>query len=475
MATTTYDLVILGGGTGGYVTAIQAAHQGLKTAIVEKANLGGTCLHKGCIPTKALLKSAAVFQEVQHAGEFGVETTGSIFSFKKAIQRKNKIVQTLHNGVKHLVKKNQIDVYNGYGRILGSSIFSPVAGSISVEYSSDKENDILIPKNVIIATGSSPAALPGMKVDGEFVITSDELLELDHLPDSILIVGGGVIGLEWASFLHDVGVRVTIIEALDRILPDFDAEIVHTFKQTFKRKGIEIIEQAVIDPTAVEAGEHIKVTYNRKGQQLTATADKILLAVGRKANTSDMGLENTEIELDEKEFIRVNEFYQTNESHIYAIGDVIGGRQLAHVATLEGRKAVEHITGKSGSVIRETEIPSCIYGSPEIAMIGMTEEEAASKGFSVKKETVAFPSIGKAHVNGNTEGFIKMLIDRTTDDILGIHMIGNQVTELVGQASMAKYFDGSSLELSEAVYPHPSLSEVFGEVSSAIQGRKIHG
>ncbi|UOQ47504.1 dihydrolipoyl dehydrogenase [Gracilibacillus caseinilyticus] len=470
-----YDLVILGGGTGGYMTAIRAVQLGLKTAVVEKEALGGTCLHKGCIPTKALLKSASVFQQVKSAATFGVETSEPTFNLMQAIERKDNIVASLHEGVTHLMKTNRIDVYEGYGRILGPSIFSPIAGTISVEYDDDRENDLLIPKNVVIATGSSPAVLPSIKSDHEDILTSDDLVNLTELPASIVIVGGGVIGIEWASFLHDAGVEVTILEAQEHILPMFDQEITKQLKRSLEKKGITIVEQAKIESATKTEATKLQVQYQKKDQIHQMTADKLLLAVGRKANTYKIGLENTDIQVDQKGFISVNQDFQTEESHIYAIGDVIGGRQLAHVATYEGKKAVEHIADVTTSTLSDQEIPSCIYSNPEVAMIGFTEQEVKQKGYDYQTEKISLQAIGKAHVNGHTDGFMKIIIDTKTDDILGIHLLGEHVTELIGQASIAKYFDSSALELSEVMYPHPSVGEIFGEAAQAVQGRKIHG
>lgn len=468
-----YDLVILGGGTGGYVAAIQAAQAGLKTAIVEKDKLGGTCLHKGCIPTKALLKSAAVFQQVKQAADFGVETTDPTFHLTAAMERKNQIIQSLYSGVKQLIASNKIDLYTGYGRILGPSIFSPIAGSISVEYEGDKENDILVPKNVMIATGSVPSLLPNMEVDHQFITTSDDLIQMEQLPESIIIVGGGVIGLEWASFLHDVGVQVSIIEAQEQILPGFDQDVVKHMKQVLKKKGIQVVEQALLQEAKIT--DQVTVTYQHQNSQKQMTADKVLIAIGRKANTYKIGIENSDIELDDKGFVRVNQHYQTKEAHIYAIGDVIGGKQLAHVATYEARQAIAHITGSATSKLTENEIPACIYSNPEIAVIGLTEAEAKAQRIDYAVTKVSGLAIGKAHVNGDVHGFTKLIKDRKTNDLLGIHMVGDQVTELIGQASLAKYFDSSVQELSEVIYPHPSLNEIIGEAALAAEGRKLHG
>ncbi|MFC4388586.1 dihydrolipoyl dehydrogenase [Gracilibacillus marinus] len=467
-----YDVVVLGGGTGGYVAAIRAAQSGLKTAIVEKEKLGGTCLHKGCIPTKALLKSAAVFQTVRNASKYGVEVNEPTFQLSTAITRKEKIVNQLHQGVKNLVSKQKIDVYNGHGRILGPSIFSPMAGSISVEYDTEMENDILVPKNVILATGSKPKALPTMEVDGDKIIHSDQALCLTELPSSIAIIGGGVIGVEWASFFQTVGVDVTIVEAGDRILPTADKDISKQMHKHLQSMGVQIRTNTLIKQHDVDASNKIELTINN--QDTFINVDKVLVAVGREANISNIGIENTDIELLNN-FIKVNEYGQTKESHIYAIGDVIGGLQLAHVATYEAQKAIEHILGKAPTLFDQSDIPVCIYGEIEVASLGLTEEEAISKGYAIQTTKTSLQAIGKAHVNGSTKGFAKIIIDESNDDIIGVHLIGQGVTELIGQVSVANYFDSSGLELSEIIAPHPSISEIIMEVALAAKGRKIHG
>lgn len=341
-----YDLVILGGGTGGYVAAIRASQLGLKTAIVEKGKLGGTCLHQGCIPSKALLRSAEVFRDAKRSEEFGVITGDVAVNFAKVQERKNKIIETLHKGVQHLMKQGKIDVYHGFGRILGPSIFSPMPGTISVEMTDGTENEMLIPKNVVIATGSRPRTLPGLEIDGEYVMTSDEALQLQNLPKSIIIVGGGVIGIEWASMLSDFGVDVTVIEYADRIIPTEDQEISKEMQRLMKKKGITIVTSAKVMPDTIVKDNGVTISAEVKGTVQEFKAEKILVSVGRQANVEGIGLENTEIQV-ENGVIVTNEFFQTKESHIYAIGDCIGGLQLAHVASHEGIIAVEHITGKN--------------------------------------------------------------------------------------------------------------------------------
>ncbi|ENH97414.1 dihydrolipoamide dehydrogenase [Gracilibacillus halophilus YIM-C55.5] len=471
-----YDLVVLGGGTGGYVTAIRASQQGFKTAIVEAEKLGGTCLHKGCIPTKSFLKSAEVFQEIRHANEFGVMVGEPTLDLNQVLNRKDQVVRTLYQGVKHLVNQGKIDVYHGYGSILGSSIFSPMAGSVSVTYDGEQENDILIPKQLVIATGSSAKTIPGMEPDGKKILTSDHALELDELPQSILIVGGGAIGVEWASFYQDVGVNVTLIEQNDQLLPGVDSDIAVEMKKRLKNKGVNIYTDSTVLPETLQIQDQCMIEVNTGNENIVSlSSDVILLSVGRKANTMKIGLENTDVQLDDQGFIQVDQNMQTKEGHIYAIGDVIGGKQLAHAATYEARVAMEHMSGQQPTYLSDMDIPTCIYSEPEVASIGVTESEAKAQGYSVDVTKTSLQAIGKAHVNGDAKGFAKMIVDKETNDVLGIHLIGKGVTELIGQASMARYFDGSALELSEVIYPHPSLSELLGEAALAAEGRNIHG
>lgn len=469
-----YDLVIIGGGTGGYVAAIRASQLGLKTAIVEKKALGGTCLHKGCIPSKALLRSAEVFKTVQRSAEFGIETTDPILNFRKVQERKSVIVERLYKGVKHLMKKGAIDIYDGHGRILGPSIFSPLPGTVSVEMTDGSENEMLVPKNVIIATGSSTKSLPGLEIDGTYILTSDEALEMLQLPKSMLIIGGGVIGVEWASMLADFGVEVTIIEYADQLLPAEDHEVSKELRHLFKKKNINVVTKAKVLPeTLVKASGSVVISAEILDETKEFSAEKILVAVGREPNSKNLGLQNTDIETDNG-FIGVNEYYQTKESHIYAIGDVIGGLQLAHAASHEGIVAVEHIAGKSPSSIVYENVPKCVYSNPEIASVGLTEDEAKKRGYKVKSGKFSFQAIGKALVFGETEGFVKIVSDEETEDILGVHMIGPQVTDLISEAGLARVLDATPWEISQTIHPHPSLSEVMGEAALAVDGRAIH-
>ncbi|MEH7124451.1 dihydrolipoyl dehydrogenase [Bacillus sp. JJ1503] len=469
-----YDLVILGGGTGGYVAAIRASQLGLKTALVEKGKLGGTCLHKGCIPSKALLRSAEVYATTKRSEEFGISASNIEVNFSKVQERKNKIVDQLHKGVQHLMKQGKIDIYEGTGRILGPSIFSPMPGTISVEMNNGDENAMLIPKNVIVATGSRPRTLPGLEIGGN-VMTSDEALMMEEIPSSIIIVGGGVIGIEWASMLSDFGAEVTVVEYADRIIPTEDKEVSREMQRLMKKKGVKIVTGAKVLPeTLKQAESNVAISAEVKGEQREFTAEKLLVSVGRQANIEGIGLENTDIQV-EKGFIATNEFFQTKESHIYAIGDVIGGLQLAHVASHEGIVAVEHIANENPQPINYSLVSKCIYSSPEAASVGYTEEEAKEMGFKVKTGKFSFRAIGKALVFGEADGFVKIIADEDTNDILGVHMIGPHVTDMISEAGLARVLDATPWEVAHTIHPHPTLSEAIGEAALAVDGKAIHG
>lgn len=469
-----YDLVILGGGTGGYVAAIRASQLGLKTAIVEAGKLGGTCLHKGCIPSKALLRSAEVYATLKNSEEYGITAQEIGFNYTKVQERKQKIVDQLHKGVKYLMKQGKIDVYEGFGRILGPSIFSPTAGTISVKKNNGEDNEMLISKNVIIATGSKPRALPGLDVDGHYVLTSDEALELESLPASMIIVGGGVIGIEWASLLSDFGVEVTVIEYVDRILPLEDAEISKEMTRLLKRKKVKVVTGAKVLPETLDTSKKsVSIKAERKEKEEEFKAEKMLVSVGREPNVKNIGLDNTDIRL-ERGAIQVNEYCQTNETHIYAIGDVIGGLQLAHVASHEGILAVEHIAGLAPESIHYEKVAKCTYSRPEVANVGITEEEAVARGYEVKVGKFSFKAIGKALVYGEHDGFVKIIMDVKTNDLLGVHMIGPHVTDLISEAGLAMVLDATPWEIGHTIHPHPTLSEIMGEAALAVEGKQIH-
>ncbi|MFB9973018.1 dihydrolipoyl dehydrogenase [Allobacillus sp. SKP2-8] len=471
---TEYDLVILGGGTGGYVAAIRASQLGLKTAIVEKTELGGTCLHRGCIPSKALLRSAEVFKQTTNAADFGVETSSPTVNFPRVQERKNSIIEQLHKGVQGLMKKGKIDIYEGHGRILGPSIFSPTAGTISVEMNNGEENEMLVPKNVIIATGSSPNTLPGLEIDGQTIMTSEEALEMDELPESIIIVGGGVIGIEWASMLADFGVKVSVLEYASAILPTEDEEISKEALKQLKKKGIEFFTDTEVLGDSVTTDNGVTIQAKIDGETKTFEADRLLVSVGRKPNVDNIGLDNTDIET-ERGAIKVNSVNQTKESHIYAIGDVIGGMQLAHVASHEGILAVEHIANEQPEPIQYDHIASCVYSNPEIASVGLTEKQAKEQGYELEVGKFPFKAVGKALVHGDSEGFVKIISNKENQDLLGIHMIGPHVTDMVSEAGLAMVLDATPWEIGETIHPHPTLSEVIGEAALAVDGKQIHG
>lgn len=464
-----YDVVILGGGTGGYVAAIRASQLGLKTAIVEKNKLGGTCLHAGCIPTKALLRSAEVYVQSKKALDFGIEVQGVTLQFNRIQQRKELIVNQLYKGVQHLMKKGKIDVYEGYGRILGPSIFSPMPGTISVEMTDGSENEMLIPNNVIIATGSRPRHLVGLKVDGKKVLTSDEFLTLEQLPKSVVIIGGGVIGVEWASMLIDFDVAVTVLEAGDRLIPTEDDAISEEMYKQLTKRGVNIHFNVQLDPSAIQVNEQVSIPL----EDTTIEAHVLLLSVGRVANTENIGIENTEIQVENGSVV-VNDNYQTKESHIYAIGDVIGGMQLAHVASHEGIRAIEHLAGEQSMPINYANIARGVYSSPEVASVGLTEAQAHRQGLKVKTTTFPFKAIGKAIVYGESEGFVKVIADELSNDLVGIHLIGPHATDLISEAALGLFLNASPWEVGQMVHLHPSLSEVIGEAALAIEGKAIH-
>lgn len=467
-----YDLVILGGGTGGYVAAIRASQLGLKTAIVEKEQLGGTCLHKGCIPSKALLRSAEVYRQSLNSAQFGVDIIEAKVNFEAVQNRKQSIVDQLHNGVKSLIKKGKIDVFYGTGRILGPSIFSPMPGTISVEMPG-LENEMLLPKNVIIATGSRPRSLNGINVDGQTILSSDHALQLQSLPKSMIIVGGGVIGIEWASLLADFGVEITVLEYGNRILPTEDAEISLEMEKLLIKRGIQIVTNAELLAETIEQTNGVSLSVKVSDEVQSFSAEKMLLAVGRIGNIEGIGLDNTEIEC-ESNFIKVNEYYQTKEKHIYAIGDVIGGIQLAHIASHEGISAVEHIVNGKTNPIPYTNVARCIYSYPESASIGLTEEQAIDSGYDIKIGKFPFKGIGKALVYGQSDGFVKIVSNKETNDLLGVHMIGPHVTDLISEVALGMLLDATPWEIGETIHPHPSLSEVIGEAALAVDGRAIH-
>ncbi|MFZ0445724.1 MAG: dihydrolipoyl dehydrogenase [Bacillus sp. (in: firmicutes)] len=463
--TQVYDVVFIGGGPGGYVAAVRASQLGLKTAVVEKAKLGGTCLHAGCIPTKALLRSAEIYTNTKNAEEFGIIAPEVGVDFSKVQARKEATTDRLFKGVEHLMKKGNIDVYDGFGSLLK-------ADAVSVKLN-DGEEVLLNAKNVIIATGSRPRTLPGLEADGQYVMTSDEALQMKEIPESIIIVGGGVIGMEWASLLSDFGSKVTVLEYADRILPTEDKEVSKEMQRLMKKKGIKIVTSAKVLPETIEKGDGVSIKAELKGKEASYSADKVLVSVGRQPLVEGIGLENTAVELN-RGFIQANEYYLTNEPNVYAIGDVIGGLQLAHVASHEGLIAVEHIAGKNPTPLDPNLVSKCVYTSPEVASVGLTEDQAIEKGYEVKVGKFPFRAIGKALVLGESDGFVKFVADAKTNKLIGAHMVGPSVTDMITEAALGQVLEATSMDVASMIHPHPSLNEAIGEAALAVEGIALH-
>ncbi|MCP3778294.1 dihydrolipoyl dehydrogenase [Paenibacillus sp. MZ03-122A] len=466
------DVAILGGGTGGYVAAIRAAQLGKEVVIIEKDKLGGTCLHRGCIPSKALLRSAEVYATIKESAQYGIETSGAQLVFPKVQERKEAVVEQLHQGVQFLMRKNKITVLSGKGRVIGPSIFSPKSGAVAVELE-DGEMETIVPAHLIIATGSRPRVLSGLEPDGEFILSSDEALTMEELPASLIIVGGGVIGVEWASMLNDFGVEVTVVEAANRLIPTEDEDVSREMQRLLTKRGVKVLTGSqVLAKTYGKDEEGVQIDVQKGEETETLSASKLLISVGRQANVENIGLENTDIRV-ERGFISVNEYLQTNEPHIYAIGDCIGGLQLAHAASHEGLQAVHHLAGEDFHSVPNHLIPRCIYTRPEAASVGLTEQEARERGHQVKTGKFPFQAIGKSLVYGSRDGFVKVVADEKTNDILGVHMIGTHVTDLISEAALAQLLDATPWEVGQLIHPHPTLSEILGEAMLAVDGQAI--
>lgn len=467
-----FDTIVLGGGIGGYTAAIRASQLGKTVAIVEQDKLGGTCLHRGCIPSKALLRSAELYAVMKESDRFGIQAESVRFDYTKISERKNSIVDQLYQGLQFLMKKNKITVFSGKGRIIGPSIFSPRSGTVSVEQE-DGEILNLIPDKLIIATGSRPRTLPGLETDGVTVLNSDEALQLETLPASAIIIGGGVIGVEWASMLNDFGVQVTVVEYAPRLLPSEDEEISRELERLLKKRGVAIYTGAKVLPeTVVRGSNQVTLSVEQRESTLELTAQLALVCVGRQANIEGIGLQNTDVKV-ENGFIQVNADMQTAELHIYAVGDCIGGLQLAHAAAHEGIKAAEHGAGLAAHAYAPHQVPRCVYSRPEIASVGYTEREAKEKGRRVKTAKLHYQGLGKARVLGETDGFVKVVADEESGDILGVHMIGAHVTDYISEAALAQLLNATPWEVGQTIHPHPTLSEILGEAMLAVDGKPI--
>lgn len=459
-----YDVIILGSGPGGYVAAIRASQLGLKTAIVERAELGGICLNWGCIPTKALLKSAQVFEYMKHAADYGIQINGATADFAGMVKRSRDVAGGMSKGVQFLMKKNKIDI------IEGSGIVNPGKTIEVTDNAGGKK--IVAANHIIIATGARSKDLPTMKQDGKKIIGYREAMNLAVQPKKLVVVGAGAIGVEFAYFYNSIGTQVTIVEFMDRIVPVEDEEISKELARNFKKQGITIMTSSSVEGVDT-AGEGCKVKVkSAKGEEIIE-CDIVLSAAGVVANIENIGLETVGIKT-EKGKITVDKYYKTNVDGYYAIGDVTPGPALAHVASAEGITCVEAIAGHKPEGIDYNNIPGCTYCSPEIASVGMTEAAAKAAGYELKIGKFPFTASGKAKAGGNPEGFIKLIFDAKYGEFLGAHMIGANVTEMIAEVVVARKLETTGHEIIKAIHPHPTMSEAIMEAAAAAYGEVIH-
>jgi dihydrolipoamide dehydrogenase len=471
-----FDLVVLGAGTGGYTAAFRAAQLGLKVALVDEDRIGGTCLHRGCIPTKALLESAAFLDRVRHARDYGLTLPGEPgVDYGQMAARKDQVVKRMWTGLKTLVDKNKVHWVAGRGRLEGP-------GKVRVSQHGEDGTPggggdrVLQATDIIIATGSRVKSLPGLQPDGKRIVTSDDVLRMTTLPKDLIVVGGGAVGVEFASMFHDVGVKVTLLEYLPAIVPLEDKDVSQALERSFARRGITVITNARFDPAKVDTTKDgVCLMVGPEGKEpAELRAEMMLVATGRAANIEEIGLETTKVETD-RGIIKVNGRMRTKEPHVYAIGDIVGGLWLAHTAAHEGIVAAHTIAGdKDVHEIDYIEQPRATYCRPEIASVGLTEQQARDRGHEVRIGKVPFQAIAKAIIGGEHEGFVKVIADATTDRTLGIHLIGPHVTDLVAEASLAFTLEAAPWEIGAATHPHPTLSEVLGEAALAVYGRSIN-
>ncbi len=456
-----YDVVVIGAGPGGYVAAIRAGQLGLKTAIVEREALGGVCLNWGCIPSKALLKNAEVLSYFHRAEEFGLSFDNFHADYAAAVDRSRKVVDRNVRGVAYLLRKNKVDHIVGEGRLTAK-------GTVTVA----PEGTTLNAKNVILATGSSPRTVPSLPIDGDQVISSRESIVLKDLPASLVIVGAGAIGVEFAYLYHTYGVEVTLVELLPRLVPTEDAEISQQLERSFSRSGINIMTGAGV--TGLEqSAKGLQVTVEKDGVEQSIACDKVLVAIGVQPNSDGLGLEELSIETSRGN-IQVDDNMATNVPGVFAIGDVTGKMALAHVATAQGVAAAEHIAGRETQSLDYSLMPRATYCQPQIASFGLSEEEAQEQGYEVKIGKFNVQANGKALAMGETEGMVKLVVDAKYGELLGGHMIGPEVTELLGELALTKLLEGTSLEMGWAVHPHPTISEMLKEAALDAQGRALH-
>ena len=461
-----YDIIVIGSGPGGYVAAVRAAQAGKRTAIVEREALGGVCLNWGCIPTKALLKSASVYHYVKNAAAYGIDIEGEAKAdISKIVARSRGVAETMSKGIDFLMKKNKIDVLRGHGSIESKGVVAVENEEGRTFYEAD---------HIILATGARPRQMPFIPVDGEKIITSREALVIKELPESIVVIGSGAIGSEFAFLFAQLGVKVTIVEYLPNLMPLEDEEVSKTMERAFRKMRATVYTGTTVKAARVNDEGRCEVDIEGKKGAETLVADMVLAAVGIKTNTENIGLEKVGIEL-ERDKIKVDEHYQTAVEGIYAIGDLIPTPALAHVASAEAIHCVDVICGRSPQPIDYSTIPSCVYTSPEVASVGLTEKQAAEKGIELKVGRFQFTASGKAAAAGERDGFVKLLFDTATDKLIGAHFVGMNVTEMIAEPTVAKALGATAEVLAHTIHPHPTMNEAVMEAAEAALGHAIHG
>ncbi len=463
MADTKYDLIVIGSGPGGYVAAIRASQLGMKTGVVERAELGGICLNWGCIPTKALLKSANVFEYIQHAKDYGIEVKDASVDFPGMIKRSREVAGAMSKGIQFLFKKNKIDVLKGFGKLQPGK---------KVEVDDDGKKTVYQADHIIVATGARAKELPAMPIDGKKIIGYRQAMTLAERPKKMVVVGSGAIGVEFAYFYNTIGTEVTIVEFMPNIVPVEDEEVSKQLARSFKKAGINIMTSAEV--TAVDTkGKGCKVTVKTKKGEEVINCDIVLSAVGVTTNLEGIGLEEVGVATD-KGKVLVDDYYRTNIPDIYAIGDIVHGPALAHVASAEGICCVEKIAGLEPEPIDYNNIPGCTYCSPEIASVGYTEKAAREAGYEIKVGKFPFTASGKAKAAGAPEGFVKVIFDAKYGEWLGAHMIGANVTEMIAEVVAARKLETTGHEIIKSVHPHPTMSEAVMEATAAAYDEVIH-
>jgi dihydrolipoamide dehydrogenase len=460
-----YDLIVIGSGPGGYVAAIRASQLGMKVGVVEKAELGGVCLNWGCIPTKSLLKSAQVFEYLKHAGDYGMVIEGEAKAdFAKVVERSRGVADGMSKGVQYLMKKNKIEHVQGTGKLLNGS-------TVEVTDKDGKKSEVTA-KHIILATGARSRELDNLKQDGEKIIGYREAMTLPKQPKSMIVVGSGAIGSEFAYFYAAMGTEVTLVEFLPNIVPVEDEEVSKQLERSFKKMGIKVFTNSTVEAVDT-SGKLCKVTIKTQKGEETHEAEIVLSAVGITPNLEGIGIEELGIEL-EKGKVKVDEYYRTNIKGVYAIGDIVHGPALAHVASAEGILCVEKIAGMDVHPIRYDNIPGCTYTSPEVASVGMTEKAAKEAGLEIKVGKFPFTASGKASAAGAKDGFVKLIFDAKYGELIGAHMIGANVTEMIAEIVVARNLETTGHEMTKSVHPHPTMSEAIMEAAAAAFGEVIH-